>query len=493
MPKSEQQAVALAPASQTGSPQFCRPRLSLLDLSTLQYIHNSAQTILETTGLNVHHAEMRERLAARGARLGESPRVFIPMALVDRAVQTASKSIVVDDRLGRPAMRLEPREIYFGTGSDLVFTRDVNTGDRRPSRLSDTADSARLCDALDEIDFVMSFALPQEIAVGDVETQQYYAMLSNTVKPVIMTSFSGLETLQRMHQMACLVAGGAEAFRSRPNYVMYSQFVSPLQHDRLAIERLIFCAEQGVPLIYIPTIMCGASGPLTLLGSLALALAETLAGLAMHQTWLPGAPFITGACVSALDMRTGLFPYDTAEWRLCDLAMAEISRHYGIPVFGTAGATDSKLVDAQAGADYASSLLMTALAGTNIIHDVGYLESGLTGSLESIVLGVEKIRWVKRILAGIEVSEETLAADVIEEIGPARDFLVHDHTFKHLRKTVSTPLVVDHRDYDSWAAEGALEYRERARLYAKDIIASHRPEPVDRATDIALRRLSNLA
>jgi trimethylamine--corrinoid protein Co-methyltransferase len=435
---------------------------------------------------------MRAKLGDAGARLGERARVTLPPDLVEQAIGTAKKDVVVHNRLGDPVMPLGPHQIYFGTGSDLIYTYDAETGEHRESILDDVARSARLCDALHDIDFVMSFALPKDVPNEDAEPQQYYAILQNTVKPVIMTEFSGLVGLERVHEMACLVAGGDGAFRERPNYVMYGQFVSPLQHDLQAVERLVFCADHEVPLIYVPTIMCGASGPFTVFGSLALALAETLAGLVMHQTQHPGAPFITGACLSQLDMRTGLFPYGSAEWRLNDLIMAEMSRHYGLPVFGTGGASDSKVVDAQAGAEYASSLLAAALAGTNLIHDVGYLNSGLTGSLESIVLGAEQIRWVKRFVDGFEVSEGTLAADVIAAVGPAGEFLSHDHTLRYLRQKMWQPYVTDHDDYDTWRAGGAQDYATRAREHGRNLVQSHQPEPIDDALDARLRELCNM-
>jgi len=469
-----------------------RPSLTLMRPADIEHLHRAATKILETTGLNVHHPEMHRALADAGARLGETPRVYLPEEMVERALATAKRDIVVYNRSGEPVMPLGPHQIYFGTGSDLVYTCDVETEERRPSVLEDVARAAFVCDALDEIDFVMSFALPEDVPNEDAEPQQYYAMLANTVKPILMTSFSGLPALARVHKMACLIAGGDQAFRERPNYILYGQFVSPLQHDRQAVERLIFCADREIPLIYIPTVMPGASGPLTLAGSLALATAESLAGLVMHQTRCPGAPFIFGACVSQLDMRTMLFPYGSPEWRLNDLVMAELSRHYGLPVFGTGGATDSKRVDAQAGAEYGTSLLVAALAGTNLIHDVGYIDSGLTGSLESIVLGAEQIRWVKQFMAGIQISEESLALEIIAEVGPGKQFLDHAHTLRHLRRTMWEPCVADREGYDAWAAAGSKEYEERAREYSQHLLQSHRREPLDDAVNKALRELSNI-
>jgi trimethylamine--corrinoid protein Co-methyltransferase len=456
-----------------------QPTLTLMTPERIDQLHEEALNLLSQVGLNVHHTAMREQLKKAGAALGEGARTFLSPEMVEQALASVKKEVIIHDRQGEPVMPLGAHQIYFGTGSDLIYTYDPESGAHRESTLADVGRAAKLCDALDDIDFVMSFALPQDVPNEDAEPQQYYTLLQNTTKPVIMTSFSGLEAYQRMHQMACLIAGGDEAFRKRPNYIMYGQFVSPLEHDHQAIERLIFCADHEVPLIYVPTIMSGASGPLTMYGSLALALAETLGGLVMHQLQRPGAPFVTGACVSPLNMKTGLFPYGTPEWRLNDLVMAEMSRHYGIPVFGTGGATDSKLVDAQTGGEYASSLLAAALSGTNLIHDVGYLNSGLTGSLESIVLGADLIRWVKRFVGGFGTRQDDLAENVIAEVGPAGEFLSHDHTFQHL-SGVWRPHALDHKDYDTWQAEGAQDYAQRARSYALETLADHEVKELDK-------------
>lgn len=470
-------------------PSRWQPELTLLNEDRMKQLHQAAVEILATVGLNVHHPDLRDRLDQEGAEVKENSRVRLHGKMIEKALESAPSDVVIHNREGEAVMPLRPHRIYFGTGSDLIYTYDSVRGEQRKSVLKDVVRSAKLCDALDEIDFVMSFALPSDVPNQDAETEQYYAILKNTVKPVIMTSFSGLEALERLHRMACLVAGGQEEFSTHPNYILYGQFVSPLEHDSQALERLIFCADHRVPLIYVPTIMSGASGPLTTYGSLALALSETLAGLVMHQLQHPGAPFITGSCLSPLDMKTGLFPYGSAEWRLNDLAMAELSRWYGLPVFGTGGATDSKIPDAQAGGEYAGSLLAAALAGTNLIHDVGYLNSGLTGSLESIVLGADLIRWVKRFLEGFEASSDTLAREVIEEIGPAGEFLSHDHTFDHLHQFAWQPYTLDHQDYDSWLAEGGKDYARRALEYAEELLSSHQPSALDPALDRELQKL----
>lgn len=456
-----------------------QPRLGLLNETRIQELFSSAAEILETVGVNIHHPQAQILLEQAGASSEKEIRYSIPRELIEKALQTAAKKITIHSQNGEPVMPLDPWRIYFGTGSDLIYTLNSKQDQQRFSRLHDVEHSARLCQALDEIDFIMSFGLPADVPNPDAEPQQYHAILRNATKPVIMTSFSGMEALERVHAMAVKMAGGDDIFRKKPNFILYGQFVSPLEHDFQALDRLLFCAQKQIPIIYVPTIMSGASGPITLHGSLALALSETLVGLVIHQLSNPGAPFITGACISPLDMKSGLFPYGSAEWRLNDLAFAELARYFRIPVFGTGGATDSKRLDAQAGAEYSSSLLSAALAGTNLIHDVGYLNSGLTGSLESIVLGADIIRWVKRFVNGIQISEKQLAMDVIAEIGPAGEFLSHDHTYENLHQNVWEPLVFNHQDYDSWEADGAIRYDKNALAFAQDALNSTRMDILD--------------
>jgi trimethylamine--corrinoid protein Co-methyltransferase len=468
------------------------PRLTLLDDAGIQRVHEAATRILHETGLNVHHLEMRGQLADHGARLGDGVRVYLPPEMIQRALASARHDVIVYSRDGQPAMRLGPHQIYFGTGSDLLYWR-TSDGKRVPASLANVGQAARLCDALGEVDFVMSCALPHDEGMGEIEPAQFYAMTANTVKPSIMTSFSSMGQLERVHEMACLVAGGDAAFRQKPNYILYGQFVSPLQHDLHAVERLLFCADHEVPLIYIPTIMPGASGPVTLAGSLALAVAESLAGLVMQQVRRPGAPFIFGACVSALDLHTMHFLYGSPEWRLNDLVMAEMSRHYGLPVFGTGAASDAKWVDAQAGAEYAQSLLIAAMAGTNLIHDVGYLDSGVTGSLESIVLGADVIKWTKSFLNGLEIDDASLALDVVRQVGPGMQFLDHDHTLAHFRKSLMAPYAMIRTGHDQWREQGGRDYAAAAGQKAQNLLETHEPLALEAGLDTELRRLAGIA
>ena len=435
----------------------------------LDLLHMSSLRILEQVGVNIHDAGIRDMLKNAGAKIHDDLRVSIPAKLVENALKTAPSRIDIYDRNGEAAMILEGTRSYYGTGSDLKYTIDSATQQRRLSTLKDVELSARICEQLANIDFVMSYALPDDVQDFRAEIEQMRVLLAASSKPLVMTVFSEKEAFRAMHQLAVDSCGGDSNFRDQPNYLMYGQFVSPLQHDADALDRLLFCADNAIPLIYVPTIIVGSSGPVTLAGSLALANAECLAGLVMHQHKSAGAPFVYGGCVSPLDMKTTVFVYDSPEWRMADIVMSQLSQRYDLPVFGTAGASDGKTIDAQAGAEWSYSLLVNALAGTNLIHDVGYMESGLTGSLEALVIVDEIIGMVKRVVSGFEITEETLALDLIKNVGPAGHCLAEEHTLAHFRE-MWYPSAFERDRFENWQASGGTDVLQRARQRVAELL-----------------------
>ncbi len=386
------------------------------------------------------------------------------------------------NRRGERRLFLENGRTYFGTGSDLKYTLDLHTRQHRQSTISDVAAAASVCDHLDNIDFIMSYGLPEDVPQTCIELHQLYAMLThNSKKSIIMTSFN-TDTLRGMYNMAAVVAGGEERFAQNPFIVLYGQFISPFLHTADGLERLIFCAERRLPVIYIPTIMGGASGPVTMAGSLAVANAETLAGLVISQLVRKGAPFIYGGCVMPFDMRDSVVPYGAPEWAMASAVLSQLSMRYRLPVFSTAGCTDSHVVDSQASIEGTLSILMAALSGANIIHDVGYLGQGMIGSLEYLVMMDEVIAMVKRVLSGFTVDRETLALDLIDEVGPGGDFFQTAHTLKHFRSEVWYSQLLTKTENS-----GRLE--DRARQRALDILQQTEPEPLPDEIDRELKRI----
>ena len=371
-------------------------------------------------------------------------------------------------------MPLEQNNVFYGPGSDCPNVIDFSNGERRPGTLKDIIDGIRVCDALPNIDFLMSLNLAGDIPQDHADLYQMQAMLSNSIKPILFvtTEFVGCE---KAVEMAEIVAGGPEALRGNPSCALYINVTSPLVHNEEALRKLLFMAEKGLPTTYTPVVLRGTNGPITPAGAVALANAGELAGLVLSQLKQEGTPILlSGGTQDLLDMRTMADIYASPRNRvLC----VEMAHYYDLPIFGLGGASDSKVPDQQAAAEVAFSLLTETLAGTHIIHDVGYLEGGMTNSVEMIVMADEMIGWVKEFMQGETVNEETLALDWIDEVGPGGDYLSLEHTLNHFRDDWY-PNLFNRMNYDSWKSKGQLTLRDQARIKIKDILNEKPANPL---------------
>jgi len=452
-------------------------RLTVLTDEKCRLIYDAALTVIADVGMTVPHAEARDLLAGAGATVAGGDTVRVPRELVVRARETAPHMIPVYDRNGRVAMELGGFNSYFGTGSDLMYTYDLESGEHRPSKLVDVALMARLGDALPHIDFVMSSAYPHEVKARASYLESFRQMVSNTTKPMVVTA-AGCEDLEVMWKMACGLRGGAEELRARPYFIQYGEPVSPLMHPVEVLDKLLFCADRGIPLVYAPAPTAGATAPVTPAGQIAQGVAESLFGMVIHQLRKPGAPFITGAAPAKLDLATLQQLYNSPERYATDLGVIEMAKWMDLPNWGFAGTTDSHCVDAQAGVDVAAATLLCMQAGSNLNHDVGYLGFGLTCAPELVVIVDEVIAMNRRALAGIEVDDDTLASAVTAAVGPGGDFLRERHTRVHARALQWRPTMLNRESRAHWVAAGSLDLREKARRKALALLADHAPEPL---------------
>ncbi len=467
------------PTPPTSSPDVPpRPgRLTYLTENDRTAIYEAALEIIETVGMRVLHAGARELLVASGAELIEPDLVRIPRELVEKARATAPAVVDVFDRAGEPAMSLGGHNSYFGTGSDLMSTYDLETGEHRISVLADVARAARLCDALPNIDFVMSFAHPSDIEPARSYLESFKAMVTSTTKPMVMTSEHGGD-LAVMCAVAEELRGGPEALAAKPYFIMYLEPVSPLSHPVESIEKLLFCADHGIPAIYSPAPLAGGTAPITVAGHTCQGVAESLFGLVIQQLRKPGAPFLFGIGPAVLDMATSQSSYNAPEYLMTFLCQIEMARWLDLPNWGYGGTSDSQVVDAQAGMEAAELTLLCLAAGSNLNHDVGYLDFGLTASPELVVIVDEYIAMNRKIFAGVEVTPETLAVDVVRDVGPGGDFLSHRHTAKQVRKAQWRPTIVNRQGRSRWLEDGGLDLREKARLRALRLLETHQPVPL---------------
>jgi trimethylamine--corrinoid protein Co-methyltransferase len=454
----------------------------------LEEIHLASLEILRRTGVRVYDAEALALLQEAGCTVTDETLVRFPAAVVETALLYAPSRVVLCSRTGEPRLYLEGHRTYFGTGSDLPNTRDLETGERRPAVLADVEKTARLADWLPNLDFVMSMALPSDVPVATSDRHSFLAMVENTAKPLVFTAWDEVG-LADIIAMAQTVAGGPAELALKPFLLAYLEPVSPLQHSGEVMQKVLMMADHGLPFVYAPGPVDGASAPVTPAGSLVMANAEVLSGLVVAQLRRKGTPFVWGSGSGPMDMRTTVGTYASPEFMLHCMGMAEMAHYYyQVPVWGFSGCADSKLPDTQAGIESALWILWTALSGANLVHDVGYIESGLTCSYEMMVIGDEIISFVRRLLAGIELRPETLALEVIDQVGPGGEFISTDHTADHFRQ-VWYPRVFDRRDYHAWTDAGRPTALETARDLARQAITGHTPPPLPENTLEQLRTI----
>ena len=454
---------------------FDTPQFRKLSDDQLERIHNASLEILDRTGVCLYDQQALDLLKKAGVKVIEGNRVHIPPGLVEWALSIAPKRVVLCDRHGNRVMPLERNNVFFGPGSDCPNILDHRTGERRPATLQDIVEGIRLCDALPNIDFLMSLFIASDIEEQQVaDRYQMRAMLMNSTKPILFvtTELSGCVDAV---EMAEVVAGGEEELRRNPLCACYINVTDPLRHNAEALQKLLFLAEKGLPTTYTPVVLRGVNGPITAAGAMALANAGELVGLVLAQLKREGAPVIhSGGYHDMFDMRTMVGVYESPEGRN---GRAELAHYYGLPVFGLAGDSDAKVPDQQAAAEAALSMLIEALYGVNLIHDVGYLESGKCNSFEQLVICDEIINYIKRFMQGLEVSEETLALNLIHEVGHQGDFLSTEHTMRHFREDWY-PDLFDRNNFERWQAAGSKTLRQKARERVDEILAEHQPEPL---------------
>jgi trimethylamine--corrinoid protein Co-methyltransferase len=465
-----------------------RPRLSFFSDGDRTAIHEAALEILRETGMQVLHDEALGLLKDAGCTIREGNVVTIPSGLVEKAVENAPKEIEIFDREGRLAMNLGGFRGFYGTGSDLLNTIDLETQERRPSVIEDVRRAARLCDGIPNIDFIMSFAHPSDIEPRRIYLCSFQAMVENSRKPIVTTA-EGRSDLAVMWEIAKTLRASEADLRQKPYFIQYAEPISPLVHPFDALDELLFCAEKGIPVIYSPAPLAGSTAPITIAGHIAQGLAESLFGLVIAQLKKPGAPVIFGGGPSALDMVTGECSYNAPELYMAYTANIEMCHFYDLPSWGTAGTSDSQTPDGQATLEGGLYIFLSAMAGANLNHDVGYLDFGRTGSLEFIVMMDEFIDQTRRMLRGVPVDDENLALPVIESVGPGGHFLTSDHTVTHLRSTQWRPTLFNREGYEGWKASGARPLRERAREKAADILQTHTPPILEDEKLVAIKQL----
>jgi trimethylamine---corrinoid protein Co-methyltransferase len=452
-----------------------RPRLSVLSEAQIEQIHQATLELLERTGIQVTHARALELLHGAGAHV-DGKRVRIPAWLVEDAIRKAPSRVVLANRQGERKVFLEGDKYWFGPSLDCMEYLDPLTDERRRFTSDDCRVTATIADALPNFTWVMTIGLAADAPADIADRVIARQVFTYTEKPLVFCC-KDVNSVRDIYEMALLIAGGEARFRQAPTIVHYSEPISPLLYYDPAVEKILFCADNGIPLINFPAPQAGSTAPATFAGEIVQASAESLSGLVLAQLARPGAPFIYGAFTTVMDMRTTIFSYGAPEMSLMVAALAQMAQHYKLPFFGTAGCTDAKFPDAQAAAETAFSCLASALVGANLIHDAGcWLDHGSLASPGFMVLVNEVLDMVNQFMGGVPVNDETLALDMMDRIGPGGHYLNEDHTLKHYRNVWYSDLF-DRTIYNIWLEQGSRRFEDRLRDKTAKVM-KHQPAPL---------------
>lgn len=455
---------------------FGRPKFSILSESQIEEIHLATLEVLRRTGVRFYHQEALEMLRKAGAYISDGNLVKFPAHLVKRALGTAPSRVVLSNREGEPAIYLEGNRVYFGTGSDCPNYLDPYTGKHRKFTKADLMNSYKLCDALPNIHFVMSMGLLSNLPSTMNYCTQFALMIQNTTKPIVFVAGDYTSCVKVM-EMAAAVAGGQKALEENPFILLYSEPSSPLKQSKEAVDKLLLMAEHQLPVVHSPGPMMGATTPITLAGGLVQSNAEILSSLVVHQLKREGAPFIYGAGIHHMDMSSMQICYGSPEFQLTKAAVAALGKHFGLPTWGYASCSDANVVDEQAALESMFSVLMAQLSGANLIHDVGYLESALTTSLEMVILTDELIDMTNHFMKGITTNKEDLAVDQINQVGPGGNYLSTEETVKRFRE-FWFPTLLNRKTRLEWEKMGKLSLGQKLNAKVRDILENYVSKPL---------------
>jgi len=468
------------------------PNFQLLTADQREQIYFAALDVLEMSGGRVLNPKAVELLRSGGAVVTEGDRIRLPASMVEKARGSLPSKTTLTGRNGKRSVRVQKNEVAFGSAPDTPFVYDRSTGERRKSTLKDIEAAARIVDYLPRLDFCMSHGFAGDAPhAAAVDGHQFLAMIQNCTKPLVVAS-QNVRGLNDQFEMACMARGGEKEFQLSPLFAAYVPSTEALVYANDVVEKISYAAEKHIPIVYQLVTGLGVSAPASIAGSLVQTLADFLMTAVICHLKSPGAPLVLGTTQTIMNENDGIFYLGAPELHLTSAAMAEICRFLGLMSACPGGCTDAKVVDQQAAGESVMSAYNGLIGGTNLIHHVGALESGLNGSLSHLVMCDEIIGMVQQIGKGIDVTDDSLALDVLQEVGPAGEFLTHMHTFNFFREWFR-PTVIDRATYEIWEENGGKNYNERLEPEVERILASHQPEPLDEKMVQEMKRLVDTA
>ncbi len=441
---------------------------------SIHRIHQAAMRVIEEVGFEVNSEAALGFFKGAGAWVDEEKYlVRLPQKRVIELIETAPSEVRLCGQDEKNDILLGGNRVYTGTGGTALYIYHPDTGQKKLANLDDLKLIARLVDKLSNIHLFMLPTYPNELPIERVDVNRFFAGLDNTTKHVMGGVYT-LDGVKQVMRVAEIVAGSSEKLRQRPLISMITCSISPLKMDGQYGDLVASIASKGIPLVCPAEPLCGATSPVTLAGNLVIQTVDSLMGVMLTQIVNPGTPVIFGSVATNTDLRDLKYLAGSVEMGLLNAAGAQMAQFYKLPFYATGGMTDSKMLDAQSGYESALTGLLCALAGANFIHDAaGLMEFALTACFEKYVIDNEILGMVMRAVEGIKVNDDTLAFDIIKQVGPGGNFITAKHTRQFMRSEHYQPSLSDRDSREEWGAKGGKATWERAGERVKEILANH--------------------
>jgi len=439
----------------------------------IRQIDDTAHQILEDVGIRICDGSFLDRLKAAGATVDyDSERVRFRTGWLSEVLGRAQSRFTLHSRDGQNDLSLGEGKVYFTNGGRVFRLFDAETQDYRLTMLRDVAETAKLVDHLEHLNFYIIACQAHDLAPQNYHLNDFYHAFNCTAKHV-MGGCDNLEGVRQMWELASFIAGGEDKLRERPFVSVITNPISPLTIDSDSLNIIAFCGEHGIPVTCAPAPIAGATSPATLAGTLAQMHAESLAGVAISQVLAPGAKVLYGAVPCIMDLRSLEFAIGSVEMGMMNAAAVQLAKLYQLAVYASGGVTEAKRPDIQAGCEKSLTILMVGMAGADCVHlAAGMLDSGNAISYEQYIIDDEVIGLVKRVLAGIMVNKATLGLDVVKKVGPGGNYIAEDHTIQHMVDEFFYPNPSVRLNFDIWQESGQPDMLSRARVQVQHILGA---------------------
>jgi trimethylamine--corrinoid protein Co-methyltransferase len=456
------------------------PLYSPLSAESVKEIDRAGRQILERVGIRILESRYLDMLKAAGVRVDYAERrVRFDVGWLDEVLAKAPSQFILHSRDDLNDVHLGGGEVYFANGGRVFRILDMATGGFRLTMLRDVAHTATLVNHLDHINFYIIACQAHDLEPPYYHLNDFYHAFNHTTKHV-MGGCDDSQGAQQMWELASLIAGGEDELREKPFVSVITNPRSPLTIDSNTLDILRFCCTSGIPATCAPAPISGATAPATLAGTLCQMHAEALAGVAIAQVFAPGAKVLYGAVPSTMDLRHMEYTMGSVEMAMMNAAAVQLAKLYNLPIYASGGVTEAKRPDVQAGCEKSFSNLMAAMNGADLIHlAAGMLDSGNSISYEQFVIDNEIIGMIKRILAGIRVSEETLGLDVIEKVGPGGHYVMEDHTVENMMEEFLYPNLSVRCSFDIWEERDRPDMLSSANDLVEEILDNDRDGLLD--------------